>query len=274
MYVDTLLSRVLVDISSSLNVIPKATLNHLQFKGPEMRVNALIVKAFDGSMRQVRGKVDLPIRVGPHQFTITFQVMDINPTYSFLLGIPWIHEAGAMTSTLYQRLKFMINDKLVIVLGEEYLLVSELSSFIYVETEEGVVEIPLHCLEFEDVNSTTSNHDQSSATILSSIRSAKKILEKGLLSGWGQIVNVTKKHNKFGIGYHPSACKVSPRKQKKFNPIKFSSAGYQDNHTVAVVGEANGSKQETPNFIRRYPPRFKLTNWTTFMIPIVYSKKM
>ena len=36
MCVDTLLSRVLVDTNSSLNVMPKATLSQLQVKGPEM----------------------------------------------------------------------------------------------------------------------------------------------------------------------------------------------------------------------------------------------
>lgn len=61
--------------------------------------------------------------------------MDINPAYSCLLGRPWIHADGAVTSTLHQRLKFLINDKLVIVCGEEDMLVSELSSFRYVETD-------------------------------------------------------------------------------------------------------------------------------------------
>ena len=80
-----------------------------------------------------------------------------------------------------------------------------------------------------------------------------------MLAGWGQIVNVTEMINKLGIGYHPSACKASSRKQK-FNPIKFNSAGFQDGHTVEIIGESGGSKQETPNFVRRCPPGFKVTN--------------
>lgn len=40
---DSLLSRVLVDTGSSLNILPKSTLSQLQFKGPEMRTSALIV---------------------------------------------------------------------------------------------------------------------------------------------------------------------------------------------------------------------------------------
>lgn len=80
-------------------------------------------------------------------------------------------------------MKFLIDDKLVIMYGEEDSLVSKLSSFKYIETNEGIVEILLHCLEFEEVSSATANHDQSSATILSSVRSAKQTLEKGPLFG-------------------------------------------------------------------------------------------
>lgn len=79
--------------------------------------------------------MDLPICVGPHQFIITFQVMDINLAYSCLFGRPWIHDVGEVTPTLNHRLKFVIDDKLGIVCGEEDLLVSELSSFRYVETK-------------------------------------------------------------------------------------------------------------------------------------------
>lgn len=175
------------------------------------------------------------------------------------MGRPWIHAAGAVTFTLHQRLKFLINDKLVIVCGEEDLLVSELSSFRYIETYEKVNEIPLNCLEFEEVNSATVNHDQSSATILSSVTSAKQTLEKGLLAGWGKVVNVAAKREEFGIGYRPSTYKASLKK-KQFNPVKFRSAGFQSDHTVAVIGESSDNKPETPSLVRRCPPRFKLTN--------------
>ncbi|XP_050889420.1 uncharacterized protein LOC127094658 [Lathyrus oleraceus] len=269
---DSLLSRVLVDTRSSPNVLPKSTLSQLQFKGPEMRTSALIVRDFDGSQRQVIGEVDFPICVGPHQFDITFQVMDINLAYSCLLGRPWIHAVGEVTSTLHQKLKYLIDDKLVIVCGEEDLLVSELSSFRYVKIDKGIVEVLLHCLEYEDVSSASANNNQSSATILSSTKSAKQTLEKGPLPGWGKVVNVAEKRDRFGIGYHPATRKVSPKK-KQFNPVKFCSADYQNEHTVAVTGESSGNKPGAPSLVRRYPPGFKLPNWTAAVIPMVYSEK-
>lgn len=64
-----------------------------------MRFNGVFVKAFDGSRKTVIREVVLPMKIGPCLFQITFQVMDIHPAYNCLLGCPWIHEVGAITST-------------------------------------------------------------------------------------------------------------------------------------------------------------------------------
>ncbi|KAI5417850.1 hypothetical protein KIW84_042463 [Lathyrus oleraceus] len=132
------LSNVLVDTGSSLNVLPKSTLSRLSYQGAPMRYNSVVVKAFNGSCKIVIGEVDLLVKIGLSDFQITFKVMDIHPTYNCLLGRPWIPEAGAVTSTLHQKLKFMKNDKLVVVGGEKALWVSHLSYFTYVDVEEEV----------------------------------------------------------------------------------------------------------------------------------------
>ncbi|KAI5421130.1 hypothetical protein KIW84_044827 [Lathyrus oleraceus] len=133
---DDALSNMLVDTGSSLNVFPKSTLAKLSYQGPPMRQSGVVVKAFDGSRKTVIGELELLIKIGPSDFQITFQVMDIHPSYSCLLGRPWIHEAGAVTSTLYQKLKFVKNKKLVVIGGEKALLVSHLSSFSYIDAKD------------------------------------------------------------------------------------------------------------------------------------------
>lgn len=129
---DTLVSRVLVDTGSSPNVLPKSTLSQLKFEGPKMQASALIIWAFDRSRREVIIEVDFLVCTGPHQFTIIFKVMDIHPTYSFLLERSWIYVATAVTSTLHHKFKFMFGDKLVITFGEEDFVINELSSFWYI----------------------------------------------------------------------------------------------------------------------------------------------
>lgn len=143
-----------------------------------MRSSALIIRAFDGSKRQVISEIDLPIWVGPHLFTIMFQVIDINPAYSCLLGRPWIHVVREVASTLHQKLKFMVEDKLVIISDGEDMFISEFSSFQYVKIDEGPKEVCFHCLEFDNVN-TTSNLDKAPKLIMSSLKSSKETPEKG-----------------------------------------------------------------------------------------------
>ncbi|KAI5394773.1 hypothetical protein KIW84_061406 [Lathyrus oleraceus] len=71
------LSNVLVDTGSSLNVLPKSTLSKLSYQGAPMRYSGVIVKAFDGSRKTVIGEVDLPVKIGPSDFQITFQALSI-----------------------------------------------------------------------------------------------------------------------------------------------------------------------------------------------------
>lgn len=140
--VDTVLSIVLVDTGSSLNVMPKGSLAKLTIEGLVMKPSELAVRVFDGSRRTVIGEVDLPMNIGPHTFVITFFVMEIHPAYSCLLGRPWIYSVVSVTSTLHQRLKFFVNDKLVVIEGEKDIMVSHLTSLRYVEGEGEMKEIP------------------------------------------------------------------------------------------------------------------------------------
>lgn len=59
--------------------------------------------------------------------------MDIHSTYNCVQGRLWIHTAGAVRSTLHQKLKFIINGKLITIDEKEDILVSQLLSFRYVE---------------------------------------------------------------------------------------------------------------------------------------------
>ena len=87
----TTLAHVLVDTGSSLNVIPKGSLERLDLVGVTLKPSDITVRAFDGSKRMVHREVDLSIKLGSQVFKSTFYVMDIQLTYSCLLGRPWIH---------------------------------------------------------------------------------------------------------------------------------------------------------------------------------------
>ena len=179
---DDALSNVLVDTWSSLNVLPISTLARLPYQGPPMRQSGVVVKAFNGSRKTVIRELKLPIKIGPSDFQITFQLMDIHPSYSCLLGRPWIHEAGAVTSTLHQKLKFVKNKKLVVVGGERALLVSHLSSFSYIDAE---VEVgtPFQALSIDEPI-------EKRAHSFASYKDAKLAIERGATTSLGQMIKL------------------------------------------------------------------------------------
>uniref|UniRef100_A0A2N9FB32 RNA-directed DNA polymerase n=1 Tax=Fagus sylvatica TaxID=28930 RepID=A0A2N9FB32_FAGSY len=82
-------------------------------------VNSMVVRAFDGTRREVLGEIDLPVEIGPQVYDINFQVLRIDSPYNLLLGRPWLHTAGAVPSSLHQKMKLIIGNQLVTILAEE-----------------------------------------------------------------------------------------------------------------------------------------------------------
>jgi hypothetical protein len=70
-----------------------------------MQPTVMTTRAYDGLLRQVIGTMEIKLVVGPQAFLVTLQVIDIHPSYSMLLGRPWIHSARAVASSLHQCLK-------------------------------------------------------------------------------------------------------------------------------------------------------------------------
>ncbi|PKI70944.1 hypothetical protein CRG98_008677, partial [Punica granatum] len=111
--------RVMIDNGSALNVCPVSTLKQMNVDLNCIRPSKMAVRAFDGSWREVNGEIDLLVEVGPCSFSVTFQVLDIPNAFSLLLGRPLIHSAGVVPSTLHQKLKFIVEERLITVKGEE-----------------------------------------------------------------------------------------------------------------------------------------------------------
>lgn len=255
----TTLSHVLVDTGSSLNVLPKSALMKIDYAGVEIRPSDLIVKAFDGSKRSVFGEVDLPVKIDPQTFIVTFYVMDIHPAYFCLLGRPWIHGAGAVTSTLHQKLKYPASGKIVTVCGEEEYMVSQLSSYKYVEVEGEVHETP--CQAFEAVQVVNIPQKKQVVT-MTSLKDAKAVIEAGHPEGWGRVLDLPPKFNKMGLGYDVHQPNEDAKNKKT---IQFRSAGYEEINMV-------GDEVEDDNFdkwIKPTVPEQTSQNWTTEDISLV-----
>ncbi|XP_016702132.2 uncharacterized protein [Gossypium hirsutum] len=143
---------VLIDNGSALNVLPLITLNRLPIDSSHMKECQNIVKAFDGTERKVMGRIEVPLQIGPNTYEVDFLVMDIKPSYKYLLGRPWIHSAGAVPSSLYQKLKLVSEWRLITIKAEEDIIATVSKNVPYLETDDEAIECSFRSLEF--VNAT------------------------------------------------------------------------------------------------------------------------
>ena len=84
----------------------------------EIRESRVKVRAFDGPQKGVIGEIYLTLQVGPAEFPILFQVMDVSSNYNLLLGRPWVHMARVVPSTLHQYVMFEWGRTYVTIHGE------------------------------------------------------------------------------------------------------------------------------------------------------------
>ena len=295
---ESFISRVLIDNGSSLNMMPKTTLNKLPSDEIHLRPSTIVVRAFDGSKREVIGEVELPVRVRPCTFQVVFQVMDILPAYS-CLGRPWIHTAGVVPSTLHQKLKFIIDDKLIIVSREEDLLVCGPTPTPYIEAAEEALETSFQALE---IVSTTYIEPFKVNPCLSnaSLMMAKTMMKKGYRHGSGLGKNdngsvmpleLVENKERYGLGYKPTRAdqrgmieerieRSRARMEGREPKIKeislcspdqsFYSVGWINLDQVSMIGQKH--EDEGFNFVHLCLPNEQIGNWESVDIPVVFRR--
>ncbi|RDX99615.1 hypothetical protein CR513_17310, partial [Mucuna pruriens] len=194
-----MLTWVLIDNGSSLNVMLKCTLERLTYDQAHLKDSSTIVRAFAGSRREVMGEIEISI-------------MDIKPTYSCLLRRSWIHSTGAIPSSLHQKLKFVVDDKLLIVSGEEDILVSCPKPAGYIEVVEEALETSFQSLEI--ISTTYVETGPKKDKPINAIMTTTKIMVKkgyrlrqGLgknSDGMAQPIQLKGNPERYGLGFRPN----------------------------------------------------------------------
>ncbi|XP_075097974.1 uncharacterized protein LOC107767021 [Nicotiana tabacum] len=224
--------RVMIDGGSSVDVCPLSTLQQPNIDNNRIRTSNVSIRAFDGSKRDTIGEIELTMTIGPVDFNIVFQVLDMETSYNFLLGRPWIHMARAVPSTLHQMVKFECDGQEIIVHGEDDSSVYKDPSIPYIEAKEGCESIIYQAFEVIEADQVEEGkpilHPRLSAT---SMMVASLMLRngyepgKGLGSSLQGIVNpiaLFSKKNTFGLGFKPTSSDIERVKARKKNGWNLS----------------------------------------------------
>lgn len=231
---------------------------------------------FDGSRRSFFGEIELLIKIDPHVFRVTFFVMDIQPAYSCLLGRPWIHDAGAVTSILHQKLRYVVDNQVVTVGGEEDFIVSHLSSHQYVEVGGEYHETPCQVFDFVAEKEVPPPEEKKQEISMVSFKEAKAIVESGHPTGWGRVLDLPAKFDKLGLGYNPARDQKETSSSKEPRRpifINFTRGGIINEGSVLAI-EDEKEVNNMDQWVYASASVQKLNNWTVDeIVPVTFSQE-
>ena len=207
---------VLLDNGSALNVCPMVTAIALGFSPSDFGPSTQIVKAYDGTQRTILGTLSTHVMIGPVIYSILFQVLRIQSSFNLLLGRPWIHEAGAIPSSLHQKVKFIHEGRIITIQSDRDVITSSESVLQISHSEDDLHltgftfdEVQVVSLEDDRRDMVPMSFDQYSSTLVLSMMRGMSYMP-GLGLGRRQQgpreFTITVNHDiSYGLGYIPTA---------------------------------------------------------------------
>ncbi|WJZ87423.1 hypothetical protein VitviT2T_006803 [Vitis vinifera] len=206
---------VLLDNGSALNVCPLATAIALGYVLSDFGPSTQTVRAYDSTRREVMGTLEIELLIGPATFVAVFQVLRIPTSFNLLLGRPWIHRAGAISSSLHQKVKFIHDGRVVVVqsVGDMFISAEPVLEISHADDDlflTGFTFDEVQTLEMEDFcrDFVALSFDQHSSTVVLDImRSMSYLPGMGLgrrQHGPSEFMTFPDRDVPFGLGFIPT----------------------------------------------------------------------
>ena len=75
--------------------------------------------SFEDKIVVPRGQIKLPVQTGSDVFEVDFIVVDAFSPYTAIMGRPWLHSLGAVSSTLHQKVKYHSEGQVLEIVGSQ-----------------------------------------------------------------------------------------------------------------------------------------------------------
>ena len=93
--------RVMIDQGSAVEIIYLDLYKGLGLKLENLIAYSSPLVSFEGKMVVPKGQLRLPVQIGIDVVEVDFIVVDIFSPYTAIMGKPWLHTLGAVSSTLH-----------------------------------------------------------------------------------------------------------------------------------------------------------------------------
>ena len=75
--------------------------------------------SFEGKMVVPKGQIRLLVQAGIDMVEVDFITVDAFSPYTAIMGRPWLHSLGAISSTLHQKVKYPSGDQVLEIVGSQ-----------------------------------------------------------------------------------------------------------------------------------------------------------
>ena len=102
--------RVMIDQRSATEIMYPDLFKGLNLRPENLTAYSSPLVSFEGKMVIPKGQIRLPVQTGSDVVEVDFIVVDAFFPYTAIIGRPWFHTLGAVSSTLHQKVKYPSRD--------------------------------------------------------------------------------------------------------------------------------------------------------------------
>ena len=111
--------RVMVDQGSAVEIMYPDLFKGLGLKPENLATYSSPLVSFEGKMVVPKGQIRLPVQTGSDVIEVDFIVVDAFSPYTAIMGRPWLHSLGAVSSTLHQKVKYPSGGQVLEIVGSQ-----------------------------------------------------------------------------------------------------------------------------------------------------------
>ena len=93
--------RVMIDQGSAAKIMYPDLYKGLNLKPESLTAYSSPLVSFEGKMVIPKGQIRLPVQTGSDVVEVDFIVVDAFSPYTTIMGRPWLHTLGVVSSTLH-----------------------------------------------------------------------------------------------------------------------------------------------------------------------------
>ena len=129
--------RVMVDQGNATEIMYPDLYKGLDLKPEYLTTYRSPLVSFEGKMVVPKGQIRLPVQAGADVVEVDFIVVDAFSPYIAIMGRPWLHSLGAISSTLHQKVKYPSGGQVLEIVGSQSMARQCLIAAIQYKPESG-----------------------------------------------------------------------------------------------------------------------------------------